>query len=398
MNKIINTFKYGDRKTKLILLLTICAGMGTVALMALFFVYNEMILFFGGIMCGFIMITLAQSFGIEQQNFVGAKPVKDSEIGNVLNNVEHSVKTEAEETEIEEEEPETEAEETEIKEEKPETEAEETEIKPQKTEKKIKKERKKKERTEKEKKAEILTDIENATVEEILETYTKKTIKKTMHRYRIKKDHRMAIIDNCKKLHIYQAPAYIWVSEKELNILVIEKEPRHLTIPVYSITEITYLKKYPGKEEDYALFKGNSLMANIFREYLPDYSYSTNVDDITPYKNLYGIGPDIYFTNNSAANLFDLLGVKFYVEDKVTTSNKANYFFKEIYKCNILLRDNVIDANGYADKVSGYLDDMAHSTISYNEFRDTLNLLIKNKLITQEFASHFSEIRDKISR
>ncbi len=384
MNKIINTFKYGDRKTKLILLLTICAGMGTVALMALFFVYNEMILFFGGIMCGFIMITLAQSFGIEQQNFVGAKPVKDSEIGNVLNNVEHSVKTEAEETEI--------------KEEKPETEAEETEIKPQKIEKKIKKEIKKKEKAEKAEKEKKLTDIEKATVEEILETYTKKTIKKTMHRYRIKKDHRMAIIDNCKKLHIYQAPAYIWVSEKELNILVIEKEPRHLTIPVYSITEITYLKKYPGKEKDYALFKGNSLMANIFREYLPDYSYSTNVDDITPYKNLYGIGPDIYFTNNSAANLFDLLGVKFYVEDRVTTSNKANYFFKEIYKCNILLRDNVIDGNGYADKVSGYLDDMAHSTISYNEFRDTLNFLIKNKLITQEFASHFSEIRDKISR
>lgn len=388
MKKIINTFKYGDGKTKLILLLTIFAGMGTMVLMALFFVYGEIMLFFGSIMCGFIMITLAQSFGIEQQNFVGAKPVKDSEIGNVLNNMEHTVKSEPEEVKPE----------SEIKPEPEEVKPEPEEVK---TEKKIKKERKKKEKKVKEKKVrekKEIKDIQNATTEEILETYTKKTIKKTMHRYRIKKEHRMVIIDNCKKLHIYQAPAYIWVSEKELNILVIEKEPRHITIPVYSITEITYLKKYAGKETDYALFKGNSLIANIFREYLPDYSYSTSIDDITPYKNLYGIGPDIYFTNNSAANLFDLLGVKFYVEDKVTTSNKANYFFKEIYKCNILLRDNVTDAKGYADKVSGYLDDMAHSTISYNEFRDTLNLLLKNKLITQEFATHFSEIRDKISR
>ncbi|MBQ8413386.1 MAG: hypothetical protein IJX12_07275 [Lachnospiraceae bacterium] len=62
------------------------------------------------------------------------------------------------------------------------------------------------------------------------------------------------------------------------------------------------------------------------------------------------------------------------------------------------MRDNVIDANGYADKISKTLDDMAHSTISYNEFKETLNLLIKNKLITQEFAMYYMDVRDKISR
>ena len=432
MKKIVNTLRYGDGKTKFILILAFLAGVGTVALFACAFIFSQMILFFGGVICAFITITLAQTFGIEQQDIPEAKLVDDSAIGNILNNVEHTAQTsvveETREERVEaamafEEKSNQEIDETweevsveESNGETEEVEGEETqEI--EETPTKKKKEKKKKDKTKKvadeepsqedeektskkaKKQKEVELNLEEATVEEVLETYTKKTIKKTMHKYKVKKDHRMVIIDNCHKLHIHQAPAYVWVSDKEFNILVIEKEPRHLTLPIFSISEITYLKKQPGNaEKDYPLFKGNSVMANLFSPYLPDYSYSTRVDDLTAYKNLYGIGPGIYFTNNSAANLFDLLGVSFYVEDKITTSNKANHYFKEIYKCNILLRDNVIDANGYADKVSNHLDDMAHSTISYNEFRDTLNLLIKNKLITQEFASHFAEIRDKISR
>lgn len=432
MKKIVNTLRYGDGKTKFILILAFLAGVGTVALFACAFIFSQMILFFGAVICAFITITLAQTFGIEQQDIPEAKLVDDSAIGNILNNVEHTAQTSVVEETREEQveaamvfdeksnqEMDKPWEEVSVEESNGETEeveGEETqEI--EETPTKKKKEKKKKEKTKKvedeelnqedeekpskksKKQKEVELNLEEATVEEVLETYTKKTIKKTMHKYKVKKDHRMVIIDNCHKLHIQQAPAYVWVSDKEFNILVIEKEPRHLTLPIFSISEITYLKKQPGNaEKDYPLFKGNSVMANLFSPYLPDYSYSTRVDDLTAYKNLYGIGPGIYFTNNSAANLFDLLGVSFYVEDKITTSNKANHYFKEIYKCNILLRDNVIDANGYADKVSNHLDDMAHSTISYNEFRDTLNLLIKNKLITQEFASHFAEIRDKISR
>ena len=136
-------------------------------------------------------------------------------------------------------------------------------------------------------------------------------------------------------------------------------------------------------------------MAELFKPYLPNYAHSTVVDDLTAYKNLYGIGPGIYFTNHSARHLFDLLGSEFIVEDKVTTSNKVNYYFKDAYKANILLRDEIIDANGYADKISDILEGMAMSTISYNEFKDTLDLMIKNKLITQEFAMYYMDMRNK---
>jgi hypothetical protein len=119
--------------------------------------------------------------------------------------------------------------------------------------------------------------------------------------------------------------------------------------------------------------------------------------DLTSYKNLYGFGPGIYCTNRSAKNLFDLLSVDFRVDDKVTTSNKVNIYFKECYKAGILLRDNVIDANGYADMISHSLDDMAKSTISNNEFKETLNLLVRNKIITKEFSDHYMDVRHGMS-
>ena len=181
--------------------------------------------------------------------------------------------------------------------------------------------------------------------------------------------------------------------------MLIEQEPRHITIPLYQIKNITYLKKQPANEDiDYAAYKGSSVLADMFRPYLPDYAHSTVVDDLSAYKNLYGIGNDIYVTNRSASALFDLLGVDFQVDDRVTMSNKVNIYFKEAYNSNILLRDNVIDANGYADRISKTQDNLAHSTISYAEFKDTLNLMIRNKLITQEFASYYMGVRDDLTR
>lgn len=247
--------------------------------------------------------------------------------------------------------------------------------------------------TEEEKMAEMKSM--QASDEEIAQ-YNRTKVKKLLRKYKVKRDHRLVLIDQCEKYSIYQTPAYMWVADKMLHLLLIEKEPRHLTIPTYNIHELTYLKKQLANEDiDYAAFKGKSVLAELFRPYLPDYTHSTVVDDLSAYKNLYGIGPGIYFTNRSASSLLDLLAVEFVVVDKVTTSNKANVYFKDAYKSYILLRDNVVDANGYADRISRILDSMAHSAISYEEFKDTLNLMQKNKLITEEFALYYMGVRDK---
>lgn len=403
MRKIINTFKYGSAQVKRVLVICLLSGAATVGLAVSALVFRQMLLFFGTVIGAFVTLSLIQTFQIHKGDIPEGAAAKADKA--------EKVKTKKEKKE------------------------------------KIKKDKIKKEKIKKDRQTAgdeavsseaVLNEavpgeiIQNHTVqenvapdeippqempqeaapqeqeespvieqasEEVLETYNRHKLKKTFRKFKIKRDHRMVMVDHCKKLDIFQTPAYIWVYDKEFHILLIEKEPRHITIPLYSLREISYLKKQPANVDvDYAVFQGNSLMAQMFKPYLPDYTHSTVVDDLSSYKNLYGIGPDIYFTNRSAASLFDLLGADFRVDDKVTMSTRVNTFFKEAYKSNILLRDNVIDANGYADRISNTLDSMARSAISYAEFNDTLNLMIKNKLITQEFAMYYMGVRDKISR
>ncbi len=235
--------------------------------------------------------------------------------------------------------------------------------------------------------------------DETADSYDKRKIKRTLYKYKVKRDHRLVLVDFSKKYMIKQCPAYIWVADKQFNMLLLEEEPRHLAIPIGRIREITYLKKQSANvDTDYPMFHRNNLLTTVFKPYLPDYTYNTVASDKNSYKNLYGITGGIYFTNTSAKNLFDLLNVEFQVDDKVTTSSKVNVFFKDAYKANIMLRDNVIDANGYADSIANTLENMTKSTISYMEFKDTLSLMIKNKLITQDFASHYMEMWDKFKR
>ncbi len=418
MKKIINTLKYGVWEAKRIIILAMVAAVFAVGCVVAAIVTGEMLLFFGAVIGFFVAVFQLQTLEIRSEE-LGQYTKNDNPVEL---NTEKGITVKKEENI---------------------------------TEKKIKQVKQKKEKLKKQKKTKIKKIEENSSSETKEENYTKKVdessypeekeifdkavpeettdeettkrdepveevaenkkqiktiseeeiksysrqkIKKTMHKYKVKKDHRMVFVDHCDKLDIYQTPAYIWIHDKEFHLLLIESEPRHVIIPLTRIHEITYLKKHPAHMDvDYASFKGDSLLAQMFKPFLPDYTFSTVVNDMTAYKNLYGVGPDIYFTNRSAKSLFDLFAVEFNVIDKVTMSNKVNYYFKDAYKANIMLRDNVIDANGYADKISNILDGMAKSTMSYNEFKDTLNLMVRNKLITQEFAMYYMNVRDKNS-
>ncbi len=431
MKKIINTFKYGDKKVKQSLFFAILAGLVTVTFVALALIMSNMLCFFVAIVAGFITISMVQTFMIAE----GEHPTvvrQTSDIGTDEPMPEKKAKKEKVSKPKREKVKEKASEKLNFQKVTPQSvediEAEEN-VKPKKE--KSKKEKVKKEKTKKEKierealisqdeipsQEDSAPEVPENTANEIDDdqheqgrkhkykvitaetaaSYTKRKIKKTLHKYKVIKDHRMVIVDRCDRLNIYQTPAYVWIQENQFHILLIEEEPRLLMIPIFRITEISHLKKQPADEEkDYSLFKKSTILTESFRPYLPDYNHSNKTTDLTSYKNLYGITQGIYFTNNSAKNLFDLLGVDFYVEDKVTTSNKVNIFFKDAYKANIKLRDNVLDANGYADSITRVLDDMAHSSISHAEFKDTLNLMIKNKLITDEYANHYMDVRNSL--
>ncbi|QWT53241.1 hypothetical protein [Eubacterium sp. MSJ-33] len=385
IRKCINTIKYGTAKARAIVLLSLLFGIGAVGAVVCAIVFRQILFIFAAVVCAFIVITLAQTLVIQ------GGVVEDA------GNAETREKRQSKRAKAQDADEESQAVEdgSKLKE------ASEVEDKHDKHK------RKKQQTKEVDDAGQMAQDkqeqVESESIvpltQETVTTYDRKKVKKTLHKFKVRREHRMIFVDRSEKLKANQTPAYIWVEKKDFHLLLIEQEPRHITIPLYQIKNITYLKKQPANEDiDYAAYKGSSVLADMFRPYLPDYSHSTVVDDLSAYKNLYGIGNDIYVTNRSASALFDLLGVEFQVDDRVTMSNKVNIYFKEAYKSNILLRDNVIDANGYADRISKTLDNLAHSTISYAEFKDTLNLMIRNKLITQEFASYYMGVRDDLTR
>lgn len=461
MRRIINTFKYGARKVKRTLALALCAGVVAVAFAVLALVLSNLLCFFVAIVGTFVTISLVQTFMIaEGENPTVPKSSGDTgtkepptEVNNIAPQFEHI----HEENVVKTKEPKKEKVKKKITK-KNRTKKEKT--RKEKVRKQKSKEQNVQETdtfvpeqihtqelklndyvpeqvyaqepveyglehssslTEEYSKAKVdsaeeyleptldssedYSDNDKASKKkfkvitaETAASYTKKKIRKTLHKYKVIKDHRMVIVDRSDRYHIYQTPAFIWVQDNQFHILLIEEEPRLLMVPLFRVTEITYLKKQPvDMEKDYKLFEKSTILTDSFKPYLPDYNHSNKTSDLTVYKNLYGITQGIYFTNNSAKNLFDLLGVEFHVEDKVTTSNKVNIFFKEVYKSNIKLRDNILDANGYADSITRILDDMAHSSISHAEFKDTLNLMIRNKLITDEYASHYMDVRNSFN-
>ncbi len=406
IRKCVNTIKYGMAKARAIVLLSLLFGIGAVGAIVCAIVFRQILLIFAAVVCVFVVITLAQTLIIqggvvedaENVETQGTKRSKRERSQDADKKVDHMkppvfAKRKNEKT-VDREDSKKEFEYAGSSDENIE-------------EKHDRHKRKKQHKKESDEVRQKMQDKREQTEEqpivaltqETVTTYDRKKVKKTLHKFKVRRDHRMLFVDRSDKLKVKQTPAYIWVEKKEFHLLLIEQEPRHITIPLYQIKNITYLKKQQANEDiDYAAYKGSSVLADMFRPYLPDYAHSTVVDDLSAYKNLYGIGNDIYVTNRSASALFDLLGVEFQVDDRVTMSNKVNIYFKEAYKSNILLRDNVIDANGYADRISKTLDNLAHSTISYAEFKDTLNLMIRNKLITQEFASYYMGVRDDLTR
>lgn len=419
MKKIINTFRYGDKGTKRVLLMSILMGAVTVALFIAACVTTGMIFFFAAFISVFVTISLAQTLGIRQD--VSAEEAAQNQSQSMQ--AEEAAQSQGQDAGA--------AETGEIKETVsgednnllenmnmflPDADLSEEIYQSEAPSKKHKRKKKEKKKAKAEQPA-LAGNVEipaavgpesgraekddekqrvspRAVVSMAADITKKKQLKRVLHKFKVKREHKFIMIDMCRKLKIKQTPAYVWIDNNDVKLLVLEKEPRVISFPLYTVNEITYKKKRKCNEfEDYAEYKGNGILANMCKPLLPTYMHGIADDTAIVYKNLYSFGPGINVTNNSAAALFDLFGAEFVVDDRVTQSSKANAFFKEAYKANILLRDAVIDANGYADDISRILDNMAKSTLSYNEFKVTLNLMIKNKFITQEFASYYMGVR-----
>lgn len=226
--------------------------------------------------------------------------------------------------------------------------------------------------------------------------YNQKVMKRIKKKYHIKKDHRPIIIDSSESYHIKQCPAFIWRAHNKVFVLLLEKEPRKLTI---SRDFIHHLGYKPGvradKDKEYVAFQKENLVTKVFEEYLPDYHDAKLKNDPLKVKNLYTIYPDICITNRSAYQVKDLLLLNFMPKDKITESDMINGFFKRVYAANIMFKDKVIGINEYKEEVDMALKEMCYAEIPRREYVLTLENLFKAKLISKQYVTHYVAMRDK---
>lgn len=246
--------------------------------------------------------------------------------------------------------------------------------------------------------AERMTDKQKARKEKenTYQHYNEQELKRVKRKYHVRKDHRPILIDYSKSYRIKECPAFIWRAHNKVYLLLIEKEPRRICI---SRDLIRHMEYQPGvrvnMEDEYVAFRKENLVTNVFREYLPDYTDSKNRNDPLRTKNLYTIYPDIWLTNRSAYAVMDLLCLHFMPKDKITESEQLNGFFKRIYSANILYRDRVYSIMEYKESIEQSLHDMCYAEMPEREFDTTLEQLVKGRLISDEYANHYREIRRK---
>lgn len=234
--------------------------------------------------------------------------------------------------------------------------------------------------------------------------YSKQELVRIKKKYRVRKDHRPILIDNSKTFHIKECPAFIWRGHKKVFLLLLEKEPRKITISRNLIRHMGYASDVQADyAREYRAFQKKNLITSVFGEYQPDY-FDPKPRDVKSkklhiqYKHLYTIYPDIQISNRCAAEVMDLLCLNFMPEDKITRSEKINGYFKRIYAAYILFRDRVYSAVEYKKVVENTLEELCYAEMPEEEFVITLENLVSASLISQRYADCYIEVKSKISR
>lgn len=225
-----------------------------------------------------------------------------------------------------------------------------------------------------------------------VQNYTERDVKQMFYKYKVKKNHRPVLIDSCLKYRIQQCPAYAWTHRGALHFLLLEEEPRTVTLPLNAVSKMYYEKDVPANQrKEYDCLLGTNLVSMVFGEYRPVYHSVIRGNRQEEVKNLYVIGPDMKFTAASAKELILLLQPEFVLQDSIMESEEYNQYFKQVYKQKVLLDDGVMNIKDYQSRVRGILQKLAEAAITPAAFRMTLTDMVQRGLISNEYATYYSQ-------
>lgn len=231
------------------------------------------------------------------------------------------------------------------------------------------------------------------------ENGTKEQITMFLKSYKVKQNHITVLIDNSKKYHIKQCPAYLWKDKKGIHILLLEESTREIVLPSHSVTSIVYKRGVKGNSrEEYLELREPSLKSAIFSSYIPSYYDAGGgiFSGLHEAKNLYQIAPDIQFSDKCAREIMDLLNLSFVVYDKYTKSDEFSEYFKEGHRYQVLLRDQIINPEEYKQRIQTLLKRMTVANINEDIFDDTIRQMVMYNMIGSDNGEYYRMQRERI--
>ena len=160
-----------------------------------------------------------------------------------------------------------------------------------------------------------------------LAKYGEKELKKLMVAYKVKKHHVPVLIDLCSAEKIIQSPAYVWNDATYLYFLVLEEEPRLLKSRLSESTTIHIRRGMTARPlEEYPELNDKSVVSVIFGGLLPKYyTVESSPYRIEHRKNMYSAAPGIWCSSGSVKNLLKILPARFVLDDG-KTEGESVYF------------------------------------------------------------------------
>ncbi|MCR5823082.1 MAG: hypothetical protein K6G60_01480 [Lachnospiraceae bacterium] len=223
-----------------------------------------------------------------------------------------------------------------------------------------------------------------------LTLYDQKRFKKILVEYKVKQDHELVLIDSCDREHIVECPAILWKDKTTAYLLLIEAEPRMIKYNLYDYNEMHIRAAVDADpKHEYRDFKESTFLGKLFSPLLPNY---TTIEDkgthkTTCKKALYGIGPNIYCTSNSVKNIIKVLSLNMVLTESKIQKGSYTDWFKRIYISRLMYRDKIFSAPEYQAQVMGILDQMSEKATD-TDFADSITQMLLGGLIPQEYAEY----------
>lgn len=215
--------------------------------------------------------------------------------------------------------------------------------------------------------------------------YDEKKLKKVMVAYKVKREHVPIMIDYCQAERISQCPAYAWRDAKYIYFLLLESEPRMIKAELSGIDGIHIRRGMTARPStEYPNMKEKSMVSKLFQDYLPNYYQTSDGYRVEFKKNMYSAAPGIWCTATSVKNILKLVHGKF-ILDNNTTVGESEYY-GDIYVARVLFWDGVYSPAEYKDKVIATLTHLAEADISMDTFHEFLAKMLLKGLIPQEYA------------